>query len=165
MSEVKVKKFWIYIKNTPRVTAVKVPLDETAEAIIVAAQSKYGPEISHYPLVELTLVDSKGKIVDPTIEIAEITSVNSRDEPFEIRILDIEGKFVENEDVQVFVLVKYEGEDIYYPTAATFRSQYEVDQFLVDKHFQSVDHEGRPTGTSRTRRYKDLIPLSYYSIV
>ncbi|CAG8497067.1 9969_t:CDS:2 [Acaulospora colombiana] len=146
MSETKVKKFWVFIKNTPRVIAVKVPLTETAEAIIAAAQTKYGPEISQHPLVELTLVDSKGKIVDPTMDIEEITSVNSRDEPFEIKILDIEGKFVEEEDVQIFVLVKYEGEDVYYPTAATLRSQYDVDQFLMDKHFQSVDHEGRPTG-------------------
>ncbi|CAG8727071.1 10976_t:CDS:2 [Dentiscutata erythropus] len=59
-------------KNTPRVTAVKVPITETAETIITAAQSRYGPEIS----IELTLVDSEGKIVDPTLDIVDITNEN-----------------------------------------------------------------------------------------
>ncbi|CAI2165630.1 9516_t:CDS:2 [Funneliformis geosporum] len=159
------KKFWVYIKNTPRVTSVKVLLDETAETIIEKAKPKYGPEISQYSLIELTLVDSTGKIIDPTTDIKDITNENSRDKPFEIKIINNEGNFLEHKDVQIFILVKYEGEGIYYPTAATFRSQYDVDEFLGTNHLQSVDPEGRPTGTQRTRKYKDLKPESYYVVV
>ncbi|CAI2162041.1 5619_t:CDS:2 [Funneliformis geosporum] len=136
------KKFWVYIKNTPRVTSVKVLLDETAETIIEKAKPKYGPEISQYSLIELTLVDSTGKIIDPTTDIKDITNENSRDKPFEIKIINNEGNFLE-----------HKGEGIYYPTAATFRSQYDVDEFLGTNHLQSVDPEGRPTGTQRTRNY------------
>ncbi|RIA87143.1 hypothetical protein C1645_777905 [Glomus cerebriforme] len=159
------KKFWVYIKDTPRVTSVKVPLDETAEIIIEQVKPKYGPEISQYSLIELTLVDSTGKIIDPTTDIKDITNENSRDKPFEIRIINNEGNFLEIKDVQIFVLVKYEGEGIYYPTAVNFKSQYDVDDFLGTHHLQSVDLEGRPTGTQRTRKYKDLKPESYYIIV
>ncbi|CAG8452266.1 14939_t:CDS:2 [Funneliformis mosseae] len=147
------KKFWVYIKNTPRVTSVKVSLNETAETIIEQAKPKYGPEISQYSLIELTLVDSTGKIIDPTIDIKDITNENSRDNPFEIRIINNEGNFLE-----------HKGDGIYYPTAATFRSQYDVDEFLGTNHLQSVDPEGRPTGTQRTRKYKDLKPESYYVV-
>ncbi|CAG8588426.1 6235_t:CDS:2 [Dentiscutata heterogama] len=97
MTNVVTKKFWIFVKNTPRVTAVKVPITETAETIITAAQSRYGPEISQYPSIELTLVDSEGKIVDPTLDIVDISNENSQDKPFEIKIIDSEGNFVEHE--------------------------------------------------------------------
>ncbi|CAG8783077.1 17364_t:CDS:2 [Dentiscutata erythropus] len=150
MTNVVTKKFWIFVKNTPRVTAVKVPITETAETIITAAQSRYGPEISQYPSIELTLVDSEGKI----------------DKPFEIKIIDSEGNFVEHEDIQIFVFVKdiYDGD--YYPTASIFRNQYEVDQFLGLNRFQLVDRHGKLTDTSvLTRWYKDLVQDSYYILV
>ncbi|CAB5368010.1 unnamed protein product [Rhizophagus irregularis] len=67
-------------------------------------------------------------------------------------------------DIQIFVLIKYEGDGVYYPTAVNFKSQYDVDEFLGIHHLQSVDLEGRPTGTHRTRKYKDLIPESYYIV-
>src|SRR6266498_1036115 len=89
------KKFWVYIKDTPRVTSVKVPLDETAETIIEQAKPKYGPDISQYSLIELTLVDSTGKIIDPTSDIKDITNENSRDNPFEIKVINNEGNFLE----------------------------------------------------------------------
>ncbi|CAG8800862.1 22590_t:CDS:2, partial [Gigaspora margarita] len=82
--------------NTPRVTAVKVPITETAEAIIIAAQSRYGPEISQYPSIELTLVDSGGEIVDPTLDIEDITTENSQDDPFKIK-LNNRNKILEDE--------------------------------------------------------------------
>ncbi|CAG8440297.1 20683_t:CDS:2 [Rhizophagus irregularis] len=157
MEHIGTKKFWVYVKDTPRVTSVKVSVDETAETIIEQAKPKYGPEISQYSLIELTLVDSTGLIIDPTTDIKDITDENSRDKPFEIKIIN-------NEDIQIFVLIKYEGDGVYYPTAVNFKSQYDVDEFLGIHHLQSVDLEGRPTGTHRTRKYKDLIPESYYIV-
>lgn len=72
--------------------------------------------------------------------------------------------FFSLKDIQIFVLIKYEGDGVYYPTAVNFKSQYDVDEFLGIHHLQSVDLEGRPTGTHRTRKYKDLIPESYYIV-
>ncbi|KAF0372991.1 hypothetical protein F8M41_013086 [Gigaspora margarita] len=166
MTSVVTKKFWIFVENTPRVTAVKVPITETAEAIIIAAQSRYGPEISQYPSIELTLVDSGGEIVDPTLDIEDITTENSQDDPFKIKVIDSKGNFVVHEEVQIFVFVKDLNHDNYYPSVSTFRNQYEVDQFLGLNRFQLVDRYGSRTDDSLlTRRYKDLVKDSYYLLV